>query len=143
MTVKGFKQNPVWIAKKLGISSSEAQKAVDRLKRVGFIHEKADGTWLQETPFMTTTGNTFTADSFRKHQKEILELSFLALENTPFDLRDHSGMTFAINTKQIPEAKKRIAKFRRELCNFLQKDLDRQAVYQLSVAFFPLSKDLP
>ena len=55
------------------------------------------------------------------------------------ELRDQSSMTFAMNTKQLNEVKKRIKNFRRGLCAFLQKTKDRDAVYQLGISFYPVT----
>jgi hypothetical protein len=55
------------------------------------------------------------------------------------ELRDQSSMTLAMNTKQLNVAKKRIKNFRRNLCTFLQKTKDRDAVYQLGISFYPVT----
>lgn len=63
-----------------------------------------------------------------------------ALEEVPFEKRDNSAIMMAINTKKIPEAKRRIKEFRRELCDWLQKDASRDAVYEMVSAFYPITQ---
>lgn len=139
LTVRHFKQDAAWIAQTLNISTTEAQNALDRLKRTGLLVVDSKGLWKQGATHVTTVNNEFTAAAFRNLQKGLLQLSLNALEQTPFELRDHSSMTMAIHTKRIPEAKKRIRKFRRELCEWLQTDSDRNAVYEMVLSFFPVT----
>ncbi|MDH4469339.1 MAG: TIGR02147 family protein [Bacteriovoracaceae bacterium] len=139
ITVKGFKNDSKWIAKTLSISSTEVSIALERLVRLDLIKIDSSGKLTQGTPLVTTTGNPYTATAFRKLQHQVLGKASAALEEIPMELRDQSSMTFAINTKQLNEAKKRIKNFRRGLCDYLQKTKDRDAVYQLGISFYPVT----
>jgi uncharacterized protein (TIGR02147 family) len=141
VTVKEFRQDARWIAKTLGITVSEVHAATERLMRLGLITVE-DGVWKQGAPLITTVGNPFTAAAFRKLQAQVLEMAITAMEEIPMELRDQGSMTMAIHTRRLPEAKERIKKFRRELCDFLQqdRDSDRDAVYQLNTSFYPLTR---
>ncbi|MNL23447.1 hypothetical protein D3C87_1448360 [compost metagenome] len=46
-------------------------------------------------------------------------------------------MTMACDPADLPEAVKRIAAFRRELCEFLERNKKPKEVYQLSISLFP------
>ena len=63
-----------------------------------------------------------------------------SLEKDPIDVRDMSGITMAISTRKLPEARKLIMDFRRKLCAFLE-DGHKDAVYRLNVQLFPLSQE--
>jgi transcriptional regulator with XRE-family HTH domain len=139
VTVKHFKPDPNWIAKTLAISPEEALHAIERLKRVGLIEVDANGVWKQSSKNITTLNNDFTAEAFRNLQKGLLQLSMKALEEVPFEKRSHTSMTMAFNSKRLPEAKTRITKFRRELCDWLQKDMQRDAVYEMTFSLFPVT----
>jgi plasmid maintenance system antidote protein VapI len=139
VTVRGFRRDPRWIARRLGITPAEAHIALERLLRLELVVARADGSLAQGTSFITTVGNPFTDVALRKSQAQILALSAKALEEVPLERRDHSGTCMAIHTRRIPEAKEMIKRFRRELCDHLQQDLDRDAVYQLGVSFYPLT----
>jgi plasmid maintenance system antidote protein VapI/DNA-binding MarR family transcriptional regulator len=139
ITLKDFQPNHRWIAKKLQITPTEVTSAVDRLTRVGLIEIKNHRKWIQKTPLITTVGNEFTAAAFRELQRGILKKAILALEEIPFEFRDQSSMTMAVNSSMLPEAKKKIKNFRRNLCKFLQKNKERDAVYQLGISLYPLT----
>ncbi|MGE3975681.1 MAG: DUF4423 domain-containing protein, partial [Bdellovibrionales bacterium] len=68
-------------------------------------------------------------------------LAIQALETVPMSQRDQSSMTMAIDTSLMDAAKEKIKNFRRELCDFFQKENNpRNAVYQLTISLCPLTK---
>lgn len=141
MTVKGFQSNVLWISRKLGISAAEAQLAIDRLMRLGYIQINKKGNWSPSEGHTTTLGTKDTTEALRKMQKQILEKAITALQTVSPSLRDQSGMTMAISMSRLPQAKEKIKKFRRELCQYLEGGKTKEAVYQLSVSLYPLSQE--
>jgi len=139
MLVKNFRARPAWIAASLGISETQAASALRRLERAGVIVKSRRG-WTRSSQGITNLGKDNSAASFRELQRQLLEKSLEALEQYPIDRRDHSSMTMAIDARQLPQAKEIIRKFRRDLSEFLQKSSKATEVYQLNIAFFPLSE---
>jgi hypothetical protein len=142
MRTKAFRSDPRWIASSLKISHAEAVDALGRLVRLGMIERTRTGKLIDRTSgFTSTTGNAFSTSAFRTMQKEILEGAIASLEDIPFERRDHSSMTMAIDQNNLAKAKLLIKKFRRELDALLspagRSDLDE--VYQLAVALFPVT----
>jgi len=142
--IEGFQPSTKWISKTLGITVSEANAAVERLMRLEFLEVTKDGRWVNASGNNTTIGNDFTAAAFRKLQRSVLEGALKAVDETAIEVRDQTSMTMAINSEQIPLAKEKIKKFRRELTALLQKDQKKDSVYQLGISFYPLTevKDL-
>jgi plasmid maintenance system antidote protein VapI len=141
VTLKGFDPAPRSIATRLGISVPEAQAAIERLLRLNLLTRDSKNRLHQTQTQITTTGNPFTTAAFRKLQQGVLEGAMTALNEVPIAERDQSSMTMAIDSRRLPEAKERIKKFRRELCEFLQEDkMNRDAVYQLGISLFPLTR---
>ena len=138
--IQNFKENPRWIAKVLGVSVNEIHAAVERLFRLGMIVKNKSGKWILNKTHNSTVSHNITTPALKKLQKQFLELALRSLEETPYELRDQSGMTLSINVEDLPEVKNKIKKFRRELCEYLEKKKVRNSVYQLSISFFPLVK---
>jgi uncharacterized protein (TIGR02147 family) len=138
--VESFESDPKWVAQTLGITVSEVNIAVERLTRLELMRIDETGRWIDEAGATTNIQNDFTAIALRRLQAQILEMGSLALEETPVDERDNTSMTMAINSRLMPEAKQRIKKFRRELCDFLKSEGPYDRVYQLGVALYPVSK---
>lgn len=136
----GFQSKPQWISNRLGIGIPEVSAALERLERVGLIQMNDDGEVVSVPKSHTHIKDGFTDAAVRNFQKTMLEKASVALEEVAIQNRDHTGMTMAINTKRLPEARHLIKKFRRELSAFLEQDPEKDEVYQLSVALFPLSR---
>jgi plasmid maintenance system antidote protein VapI len=137
--VRQFEPDARWVARALGLSVAEAQEAVERLVRLGFLKVER-GRWVDCSDSVTTVGNEFTAAAFRQLQRQVLEMALGALEDVPLEQRDQSSMTMAINSRRLPEAKERIKRFRRQLCAFLQAGGSKDRVYQLGISLYPVSR---
>lgn len=118
--VKGFDPSTRWIAKTLGISVAEAQAAVERLVRIGYISIDTKGRWKLLEAHTTTLGVDETNAALQQMQKQILQMAIESLETVSIDRRDQTTMTMAIDSSLVPAAKERVKKFRRELCAFLE-----------------------
>ena len=137
-----FDPTPTVIAKRLGLSVTEVTAAIERLQRVGMLEIDDNGKWLEPLgDHSSIQSNDFSNRALRNLQKQYLCKSLEALESIDRADRDHTGITMAINSKDLPEAKLRIQKFRRELMAFLQRNqVQPDEVYQLAVSIFPLTK---
>lgn len=138
----GFQFDPQQIGNRLGIHVEEVRDAIERLQRLNFIQIK-EGVIKVLTPNTTWTNTKKTSDARKKFQKSLLEKSLDAIDHIPFERRENGSVTVAINTKRLSEFKEKLKEMRKELAIFFQaddeKDLDE--VYQLTVAFFPITKN--
>lgn len=138
--VRSFQNDNTWIAKALGITKSQANIALERLQRLGLLEINDSGEIeVSSIGFNTNISGNLTSTGARQLQGQILEQSLHALENFSIEKRSHTSMTMAINPSLIPEAKNRIAKFRRELCEFLESQGPQTEVYQMSLSLFPIT----
>ena len=139
-TIKGFKPDCQWVARKLGITAVQVRDAVDRLERLGLL-EITSGRWIKtQTHLAVPTGQSESA--VRTFHKQMIEKTLVELNQTDassFAAREIAGTTMAIDPAKIPEIKKRIQKFRKELAAFAT-DGECSALYQLNVQFFSLLK---
>ncbi|MDZ4662828.1 MAG: DUF4423 domain-containing protein [Pseudomonadota bacterium] len=148
-SVLGFRADPKWIAQKLNITVSEVRAAIERLVRMKYLswqNLQSQGKTKEETLVknrdnITTVGNDFTVAGFRVLQKQVLEKALWALENVPFECRDQSSLTIAINKAQLPEIKRMIKDFRRKICKFTSANSKKTDIYQLGISFYPISKN--
>lgn len=136
---KDFVGDTKWIARRLMIRPMEVSLAVDRLKRLGYLEIK-DGNWIDRISTAEVYADEFSSAAQKKLQKSILELAGQAIDNIPYEERVQSSMTLAISKKKIPLLRKRVREFLAELENELEADEDRDEVYQLTSAIFPVSK---
>jgi uncharacterized protein (TIGR02147 family) len=126
-----------WIAKRLGISSVEAQGALRRLDRLGLV--KKQGRKLIRTSVLLHTTNDVPSSALRKFHRQQLGLASQAVDNVPLDRRMITSTTMAIDPSRIALAKKKMAEFRDALSDFLEAG-EKKEVYLLSLQLFPLEK---
>jgi len=89
---------------------------------------------------MTTVANDYTHAAFRRLQRQVLEKALDALEEIPYKKRDQTSLTMAIDSKKVPQAREKIKKFRRSLCEFLRGTNSFDEVYQMSISLYPLTQ---
>jgi transcriptional regulator with XRE-family HTH domain len=140
MKVQGFEPSEKWIAKQLGLARPAVRAYLERLQRVGLLEINARGEWRDTSEGFSThiLSANETTYAHRRSQRQILALAQEALEQTPIEQRDQSSIMMATSRAKLQEAKLRIQKFRRELCDFLEAGEEKDAVYQLSLSLFPL-----
>lgn len=137
-SVIGFKSDYSWIANQVGISVPEARQAVERLLRLELLEEK-NNKLVKTNAFVTNYDEGFTSSALKQLQRFVLNKALDAIDVVASEEKDITSMTMAIDEKKIPEAKKLIKKFRRELCEFLE-DGEQTRVFNLGIQLYPISK---
>lgn len=138
VNVDGFQSKNSWIARSLGITSAEAQIAIERMTRLGLLRLE-NGKLFRTDKFVTNFSPGMTSSALKNLQRQILEMALQAIENVPQEEKDITSMTMAIDVEKLPEARKVIAQFRRQLCSFLE-DGKQSRVYNLGIQLYPVSK---
>ena len=137
--LKSFKNNMSWIAKRLGISTTEARIAVDRLKRLELLVEKNGKLEKKQQQYVNYLEGQ-TSEPLKEYQRQIIKKALEAVDGCPAESKDITCITIAANPKKLALAKNKIKKFRRELCAFLE-DGEGDSVHVLALQLFPLTKD--
>lgn len=137
-----FKPDPRWIAKSLGITQSEANFAIQRLFRLGFIKKNPDGTWkdTSENGDLTHIEAGISSQAAREYQRQLLDLSKKAVAEIPISKRNHTSVTISFNSNDMEEAIQDIANFRRQFARKFQRSQMADEVYQMQISFYPLTQ---
>ncbi len=138
--VKGFESDVDYVARRLGLLKNTAKEAVDKLFDLELLKESPNKTWIETTGNDSILGGDTTNLALQKLQKQLLEKAIEALKETPKDQREQASMVMAINKNDLPEAKKRIKEFQRDMCKYLQRpNRPSDEVYQLVTTLYPLT----
>lgn len=137
--LKSFKKDPTWIARRLGITQTEAKMALARLLRLKMLEEKNGRLHKTQKHFVNYVPGQSSA-SHKEYQRQILRKALEAIDNCNAEEKDITAITIAADSRKFEEAKMRIKRFRRELCAFLESG-DGDSIHVLAVQFFPLTKD--
>jgi hypothetical protein len=135
---RDFQEDPEWIASRLGIQSYEARSALRKLEQVGIMIRDKKGK-LKYSHSNVATPTDIPDYAIRKRHQQHLELAAASLENHDVLERDFSSISIATSRKKLKEAKKRIRRFRRSLCAFLESD-EKEDVFLLNIQLFPLTQ---
>lgn len=139
--VKNFKSDEKWVAKQLGITKDQVLAAVARLERLGLLETRARQWRKTQSKLAIPTNHSEKAVREFHSQMMIRAKEAMArAEPHEFEEREVCGSTMAINSSRIPEARKRIQKFRRELLEYLTEG-ECDELYQLNLQFFRLTKE--
>jgi len=136
--IEDFSTQPEWIAKRLNISASTAQKAVEDLIALELLALDANGKYRGTDKNLRTTDRVASLVVRRNHE-QFLDLAQQSLQTDSLDERNFSGITMAIDPTRLPQAITKIRNFRRRLCAFLEGG-NRQEVYRIAIQLFPLSR---
>lgn len=135
--VKSFQPNGTWIANRLNIPTEVANAAIERLCRLGLLKIE-DGKFIVTHKQLETSHN-IPSDSIRRSHKQSLIQVLDNMDYVPLDLRDVTSITFPMNRKKIPEAKRLIRNFRRKMATLMTQG-PKTDVYNLNIQLFPVTK---
>ena len=138
--LKDAKADPKWFASRLGISTTEARDAIDRLMSLEMLEEK-DGK-LKKTNDFIRLPTSRSYRSMRAYYHSVFDKAREAMEDASpeaFKKRLVSGGTLAIKKTHIAKARERLKKFQDEfIAEYAATESDE--VYQLSLQFFSLTQ---
>ena len=136
-----FRNEPTWIAKRLGLHPSAIKAALSRLNRLGMIEKDSAGR-LRRTATQYITSDDIKNASLRLSHRQNLELGLKSLEEDDVDVRDFTAVTMAIDPSRIGKAKARIRNVLRELSTDLELGSPSE-VYKLCIQLYPVTKVSP
>ena len=133
-----FSEDPEWIGRRLNISPKQAETAVERLLKLGMLVRNSEGA-LAPSGKSFATPDQVASLAVRRSHYQALELARTSLDRDSVEERGFHAMTMAIDPSRLEEARKRIKKFNRKLCEFLEGG-EKKEVYRLATQLFPLSR---
>ena len=126
----------VLICKRLGISKEDANRALNRLVKLGLL-KSVKGRWVKSESFLAVPSSGPNR-ALRNFHTQMIEKAKMSIEAQPLNLRDISGITIPISLDKIEIAKKEIQSFRRRMARLLNSSKPTE-VYQMNVQFFALT----
>ncbi len=136
-----FDGTPKWLAQQLNptIKTIDAKKSLELLEKLGFIECYDTNRWRQTEPIIST-GPELKSLTFFNYHKNLLKISYSALDNVPAHLRDISAVTLGVSPQDIPLLKEKITAFRQELIETISHQSHSNSVVQVNIQLIPLTK---
>ncbi|MCB0422247.1 MAG: TIGR02147 family protein [Bdellovibrionales bacterium] len=136
-----FQSDTQWIADSLGISEQEAADAIERLFKTKLL-ESIDNRWRPQKDFLKSSDNV-SSHSIRSLHLQLLEKAKVSLTSQTVDERDISSLIFAIEKEQLPDVKKEIRNFKKNLLSKYANKPNNNSIFNLSISFFRLDQETP
>ncbi len=139
VNLKDFREDLRWICRRLGttVPKNVIRDSIYQLLDFGLLSRNRQGKLIYSGGHVRSTDDVRT-DGLRMYHGQILDLAKESIESVSVDVREVSGGCFAVSNKSLPRAKELIRKFQQDICELLE-DKAGDEVYQLEVAFFPLT----
>lgn len=134
----GAQSDPRWIARRLGISQSQASEATARLERMGLLQLKPNFKQIGD-PLRVTS--EVPSEAIRKFHKQTLALATEKIDTVEAGRRDLNAITMSINASKLPLARKLIDECLSKVSAVLETGTATD-VYTLSMQLFPLTQAL-
>jgi uncharacterized protein (TIGR02147 family) len=136
-----FVADPRWIARQLlpPIATAEAARALETLEEVGLLVRNEEGRLVRGEPTWTT-GHELRASAVPAYHRQMLLRAAEAIDAVPPDEREMGAQTVCVRAASLPELKARLRQFRTEMLEHCESQTEPDRVYQLCLAFFPLTR---
>ena len=123
------------------VATKDAERALKVLTELHLLEKDEEGGW-RHCDAAVTTGPEVRSLVIANYHREMIRLAADSIERHPSQERDISGLTLSVGRDRMPELKKRIAAFRRELLDLACGDNDPRQVVQVNLQAFPLTNPL-
>jgi uncharacterized protein (TIGR02147 family) len=120
------------------VSGSKIRKALETLKRLGYVRELPGGAVRPAQPFLTT-GDTWESVAIHAFQVAVANLGARALDALPKEERDFSTLTMALSREAFGKVREVVKRARMEISAIERECASPDRVYQMNFQCFPLS----
>ena len=137
-----FSSDPAWIAKNLTfkVTPREVGQAIKTLIDVGLLSQTEEGQ-LQIAEGRLDTRDDVASEAIKRYHEEMLDNAKQALRCVQVEKRDITAQSIVISSENLSRAKELIRQFQDKFSELIEQE-SGDAVYQLQIQFFPLTKEV-
>lgn len=119
-------------------SAAVVRRSVQLLEKGGLVERRADGRW-HATEKSIATSPEVARPAMRRFHHDCLGLAQASLEDVPAMQRNITGLTLGISERGYRLVCERISSLHAEVMRLAEIDAEADRIYQLTLAFFPLT----
>jgi uncharacterized protein (TIGR02147 family) len=140
VSTKEFKEDPAWIARRLGnkITEAQAKESLELLERLQILGRNADGRLDQKEPLLTSSDEV-PSHVIRSLHRTYLRQAINSIFSVPIEKRELSGLILSIPNYRLKDVKEEIKEFRKKLNRKYGLDKDGDEVYFVGLYLFPVT----
>lgn len=142
---RNFDDDPVVLASRLRprVSVEQAAEALDVLKRMELIVQAPDGRWRPNARLVVDDQDISRErreQATKAFHRWLLARGSEVMDTVPRGDKVLNGITFAIARDKVPEVRRRIEEFLRQMLHFAAADeVPRDRVMQVALQMYPLA----
>lgn len=138
---KEFKEDPAWIARRLGnkITEAQAKESVDLLVRLQILQRNTEGKLEQREPLLTSS-DEIPSHVIRSLHRTYLRKAINSIFAVQIERRELSGLVLSIPNTRLKEIKEEIKEFRKKLNRKYGVDREGDDVYFVGLYLFPVTQ---
>lgn len=136
LKISGAKSDPRWIARRLGITATQAVEAVSRLERLSLIETAPS---IKRTSMPLKVSSEVRSDAIRAYHKQNLRLALEKVDTVETQLREFQAVTMAIDPAKLPRARKLIEDFLTQMDELFDGGKPSE-VYTVALQLFPVTQ---
>lgn len=136
---RGFRDEPLWMSRRLGIEQNDARMALDRLLNIGLVEKVGRTYHAVNDADIITGGQDVLSPAIQENHRQHLDLAKTALQNLAPEMREFNNLTLAMNPSEIPKAKEMLRNFIDKFNDEMESE-GASEVFQLNIQFYMLSR---
>lgn len=135
-----FDGTPAWVAARIvpRISPEQAERSIALLEKLKFIERDESGHWRLARSIIST-GDELTSVVVHNYHKKLLDLTKEKMDSLASPEKDVSAMTLGIRIEQLPELRKKIRDFRKEILTMVADENDPETVVQFNMQMYSVA----
>ncbi len=136
-----FREDPQWIAKRLGnkITEAQAKESLELLLRLHFLKRNESGVLEQKEPLLTSS-EEIPPHVIRSLHRTYLRKAIHSIFGVANERREMSGLVLAIPQSRLKEIKEEIREFRKKLNRKYGLDSNSDDVFFAGLYLFPVTQ---
>lgn len=136
--VKSFRADSRWVARSLGITVDEANVALQRLLRLGFL--KMEGAkWVDRSEGADFGKGEFTPALRKKVRGQGHRMALDALESVPEEFFAQDSILLAIDSRKLARVNELAREFFENVQAVLGEGRGKDDVYEIQISAFPVT----
>jgi len=138
---KDFKEDPSWIAKRLGnkITETQAKESLDLLVRLQILYRGPSGRLEQKDPLLTSSDEV-PSHVIRSLHRTYLRKAINSIFSVSMDKRELSGLVVTIPSSRLKEIKEELKEFRKKLNRKYGLEREGDDVFFVGLYLFPVTQ---
>lgn len=121
------------------LSAAQVEKAITFLLDLKLLERDDSGNY-RVAASQLSAGEEVTSVATMRFHKQTLDLARQALETSPCDERDITGVTMSLSRQGFEKIRDEIAALRKKVMSIAEQDCNEDQVFQLNLHLFRLSK---